>query len=303
MPSQRSALDFARDAAQISLLDQEQPQLRYVTPEIASTSLPYKEPPEGTKVWHRRNGALLLTVTPGVTVDEDDKTVEFKLPYGSVPRMEIAWMCTQAVLTKSPLLELPPAMAEFMRALGINAGTGGKKGSIIRVREQTERLLRANLTLEQRGHPDLDHGAKLVIASSWKMWWSDARPPEKTYIRLSDDFFRLAIGAPVPISLHALQLFQTHPVQMDLYWWLTYRFSYLDKPTLVTWDQLMEQFGFQLARGPQGKHQFRKAIVDALAKVKAVYQQANVEVTKHGLLLKPSPPHISFRGLRALSRS
>lgn len=287
----RTALEFAREAAHVSLLDTDERELGYVTKAFASTSLPYKEPPPTTDVWWRRNGKLLLTVTPGKTVDDNGATHDFGFPFGAVPRLLIAWMSTQAVHTRSPHLQLPDSMAEFIRDLGMGAATGGKKGSISRLRDQTNRLLQCSLTIKQEGDPRLDLGGKLLLASTWKLWWSEDRAPGPSWIRLSEEFFQLILSAPVPISMHALRVFQKHPVQIDLYWWLTYRLCFLQSPMLVTWDQLSEQFGFQLAPGPQGKHQFKKAITDNLAKVLAVYQQANVEVTKHGLLLNPSRPH------------
>lgn len=298
-PSTNSALALARDAEKVSQLDLEQPDLRFVTPQVASTSLPYKDPKD-VKIWTRRNGNLVLTVTPGTIPDENDEARELGLPYGTIPRMGIAWMCREAVRTQNPELELPKSLAEFMRALGINGVTGGKKGSIQRVRNQFERLRHCHLILQQQGHPDLDHGLQLGIASAWKMWWSTKDAPSRTFIRLTDEFFRLAVSSPVPISMHALRRFQQYPVQIDLYCWLTYRFSYLTKPTHVTWEELIEQFGFQLAPGPQGMHQFKKAIIDNLVKVKAIYYQANVEVTKKGLLLKPSQPHVAFKGTAQL---
>ncbi|AIJ25578.1 replication protein RepA [Amycolatopsis methanolica] len=293
-------LAFARDAAQVSILDREQQELGFVTRVFASTSLPYKEPPPTTEVWWRRNGKLLLTVTPGKTLDEDGTVQNLGFPFGAIPRLLLAWLSTAAVQTRDPLLQLPDSMGEFMRDLGIGAATGGKKGSISRFRNQTNRLLECNLTVKQEGDPRLDKGGKLNIASSWQLWWSENKTPGPSWIRLSEEFFQLILRAPVPISLHALRVCQKYPVQMDLYWWLTYRLCFLQKPVLVTWEQLSEQFGFQLAPTPRGLFTFKKAIVDNLKKVLAVYQQANVEVTKHGLLLKPSQPHVPFKGLRAL---
>jgi hypothetical protein len=293
-------LAFAKAAAQVSALDREQQELGFVTRVFASTSLPYKEPPAATEVWWRRNGKLLLTVTPGKTVDNAGVTQNFGFPFGAIPRLLLAWLSTAAVQQHDPLLQLPESMGEFMRDLGMSATTGGKKGSISRFRNQTNRLLECNLTVKQEGDPNLDKVGKLNIASAWQLWWSEDKATGPSWIRLSDEFFNLILNAPVPISLHALRVFQQHPVQMDLYWWLTYRLFFLQKPVLVTWQQLSEQFGFQLAPTPSGLFSFKKAIVDNLKKVKAVYHQANVEVTKYGLLLKPSKPHVPFKGLRAL---
>lgn len=299
MPVTRSTqaeLDFARAAAEVSTLDRERQELGFVTRVFASTSLPYKQPPDSTEVWYRRNNKLLLTITPGKTVDDAGNTINYGFPFGAVPRLMLAWMSTAAVQTQQPMLMLPDSMAEFMRDLGIGAATGGKTGSLPRFRDQTNRLLHANLTLKQEGDPALDMGAKLTLASAWQVWWEpDRRGP--SYIRLSEEFFQLVRQSPVPMSMHALRLFQKYPVQMDLYWWLCYRLPFLKKPTLVTWEQLYEQFGFQMAATPAGLFSFRKSITDSLAKVLAVYTKARekVDVTKDGLLLTRCEPHVPFK--------
>lgn len=294
-------LDLLAGAERVARLDREQQELGFVTRVFASTSLPYKEPPPDLEVWHRRNNKLLLTVTPGVTVDADGNARRLGFPYGVIPRLMLAWLSTAAVQTRDPKIVLPESMAEFMRDLGIGAATGGKKGSISRFRNQTGRLLESNFTVKQEGDPHLDMGAKLNIASTWKLWWGEDKANGPSWIRLSDEFFQLILAAPVPMSMHALREFQKYPVQMDLYWWLTYRLAFLQHEITVTYPQMSEQFGFQLAPGPQGLFTFKKAMVDALGKVKAVYTQANVEETKNGFLLKPSKPHVPFKGLRAIA--
>uniref|UniRef100_UPI003F498BB7 replication protein RepA n=1 Tax=Amycolatopsis sp. CA-096443 TaxID=3239919 RepID=UPI003F498BB7 len=296
--STQAELDFASAAAEVSALDRERQELGFVTRVFASTSLPYKQPPASTEVWYRRNNKLLLTITPGKSVDDAGKTINYGFPFGAVPRLMLAWMSTAAVQTQQPLLELPDSMAEFMRDLGIGNATGGKSGSLSRFRDQTNRLLHANLTLKQEGDPALDMGAKLNLASVWKVWWEqEPNTREPSYIRLSEEFFQLVRQSPVPMSMHALRLFQQYPVQMDLYWWLCYRLPFLKKPTLVTWEQLYEQFGFQMAATAAGLFSFRKSITDSLAKVLAVYTKARekVEVTKHGLMLTKCEPHVPFK--------
>ena len=51
-----------------------------------------------------------------------------KLPYGNIPRLLLAWVCTEAVRTQSRELVLGRSVAEFMRKLGIYHNSAGKGG-------------------------------------------------------------------------------------------------------------------------------------------------------------------------------
>ena len=48
-----------------------------------------------------------------------------KLPYGTLPRLLLAWVCTEAVRTQSPELVLGDSFAAFMRKLGMEDRGGG----------------------------------------------------------------------------------------------------------------------------------------------------------------------------------
>ncbi len=75
---------------------------------------------------------------------------------------------------------------------------------------------------------------------------------------------------------------------MDLYVWLTYRMSYLRKPTLVPWQGLQNQFGSDYSR----LRDFQSHAVSQLEKVIRVYPTVRVSQTDTGLRLYPSPPHV-----------
>ena len=80
---------------------------------------------------------------------------------------------------------------------------------------------------------------------------------------------------------------------IDIYAWLTYRFSYLHESTLIPWALLKNQFGGDYER----ERDFKRYFVLQLAKVKELYADAKFEVTPDGLRLFPSRPHV--RLLRA----
>ena len=75
---------------------------------MALCSLP-RTNPGNRKEYKRVNGPFTLYMVAGGGN---------KLPYGNLPRLLIAWLCTEAVRTQSPDLVLGPSLSEFMRKLG-----------------------------------------------------------------------------------------------------------------------------------------------------------------------------------------
>ena len=92
--------------------------------------------------------------------------------------------------------------------------------------------------------------------------------------------------------MRALQALKQSPLALDIYAWLTYRLNYLRKPTEIPWQALQTQFGADYATDTQGVRNFKKAFLHHLKKVLRVYPQARVNDGDHGLLLRPSQPHV-----------
>lgn len=275
--------------------DQVQP-VGYLAKFFALTSLPYKDPGPDARVWWRRNGPLLLTVTPGMRLGPNDEPVSIGCPFGAMPRLLVAWMSTQAVLTQSPEIYPGNSLRGFLAELGQKA-TGGKNGTITRLREQTNRLLSATLEVKLEGDANRDAGKKLLVASEWDLDWHNSnkdRPLHpRSRIRLSPEFYEELIQNPVPLDLLIMQALDS-PAAMDLYTWLVYALKDLEGQLLVPWTALRDQLGFQLAHNPAGMHQLRTSVIKYLGRVREVYPEANVTPTKEGLLLTPSRP-ISVR--------
>ena len=66
-----------------------------------------------------------------------------KLPFGTNPRLILAWLCTEAVRTGSRDLVLGRSLSEFMRKLGI-ASTNGRTQA--RLRNQMKRLFNCSVS-------------------------------------------------------------------------------------------------------------------------------------------------------------
>lgn len=302
----RDDLAFVRDV--LARRDDEAgEEVGYVARVFASTSLPYKNPGDDLPVWRRRNGNLTLSVQPGAPLlDAAGNEVPSGYPYGTLPRLLLAWLGTEAVRRKERVVPLGDSLADFCRQVGLIA-SGGANGPITRLRDQAQRLLRARISVdyaETVGETQRHRARFLQVADSYDLWWSDHVPGQATllpsYVELSQQFFDEMINRPVPVDLWALRELKGAPLRLDLYIWLTYRLSYLRQPTVVSWDQLRAQFGTQ-ATTPAAKAKFRSDLLAHLTRVLAVYPDARVEYLATGLKLSPSRPSISRNGRASLS--
>ncbi len=103
----------------------------YMARALTQATMPHSK--QATNEFTRQNGLFTLSLMAPAKIG---------LPYGSIPRLLIAWVTTEAVKTKNPYLELGPSLSSFMAELGLQP-TGGRWGSITRLRDQTNRLFKS----------------------------------------------------------------------------------------------------------------------------------------------------------------
>ncbi len=229
----------------------------------------------------RRNGNYSLTILSPSSIG---------LPYGSIPRLLLAWVTTEAIKTKSKELELGDSLSGFMRELDL-VPTGGRWGSITRLKEQTKRLFASSITALYE-HGDGTQIINQAVADRAVFWWHPKDPEQaalwKSQVTLSDNFFKEIIDRPVPIDMRAIKALKKSPMALDIYVWLTYRVSYLKRPTAIPWASLAMQFGSNYSRLVD----FKASFTSELKKVATVYGDLQVEVLPNGLVVKPSLTHI-----------
>lgn len=257
--------------------------LGYIARALVQATIPYKQ--ISSNEFKRSNGAFKLSIL----ADSD-----IGLPYGNIPRLLLAWITTEAVRTKSKELILGNTLSEFMKELDL-IPTGGRWGSITRLRTQMKRLFSAAISCT---YDDGSHWAikNIQPISEANLWWEPKQPNQATLwestLTLGQDFFEEIINRPVPIDMRALKAIKRSSLAIDIYCWLTYRMSYLKNKTTIPWPALQAQFGSTHALTPQGIRNFRKAFLKELKKVYVVYNNINVEQDKSNLILYPSKPHI-----------
>ena len=73
--------------------------------------------------------------------------IEDKLPFGNIPRLLLAWVCSEAVRTQNRELILGRSLYEFMRKLDMNDRSGGANAERTRLKNQMRRLFGCTVTL------------------------------------------------------------------------------------------------------------------------------------------------------------
>lgn len=212
------------------------------------------------------------------------------LPFGSIPRLLIAWIATEAVKTKERELILGNSLSDFIRSIGYEV-RGGTRGDITRVRDQMERLFSCYISCSHV-NDKVFQNKNLIITDKANLWWEPKGVDQinlfTSTITLSQAFFDEITNNPVPVDLRALKALKRSPMALDIYSWLTYRNSYLKRSTVIPWESLQMQFGAEYKRTID----FKIAFLDQVKNVHSVYPEANLEENKHGLMLKPSPTHV-----------
>ena len=285
------ALHHFTQADQVNLLvsaREADPDLGFMARLMALCSLPRTNPGDRHQ-YKRVNGPYKLVMVAGA---------DNKLPYGSLPRLLLAWVSTEAVRTRSRELVLGRSLSEFMRTLGISSDSGGNRGELTRLRNQMKRLFRCSVSLnyeDERG----DASVSSFIADRTEFWWNERKPDEptlwKSKIYLGEAFFNEIIRHPLPLDMNTLKALKRCALGLDLYLWLSYRTFALRAPLRLTWKQLYRQFGLHPAKASENQtvQNFRYKILRELKKIKLAWPELNYTTAKGILILLPSTPAIS----------
>ena len=273
------------------------PDLAYMGRQLTLCCLPRTNPGDKSQ-YLRPNGPYQLGMSAGPG---------YKLPYGSLPRLVLVWMCSEATRTQSRILTLGNSFLDFMHQIGITSNSGGKRSYRTRLQDQMERLFNSTVQMSYRD----DHGAGTVgarVADRTQFWWDPKRPGERVLwqstIELSEKFFEEIMQHPVPVDMNILKALTRSSLGLDYYLWINYRVFGIEQPFLLTWPQLYRQFGLDPAKaGDKDTVQnFRKNSLRELKKIKAAWPGLDYATPAGGLILRPSPPSILPRQLRLLSR-
>ena len=287
-PQARHHFTTLRQVNQLIEASEAEPDLSFMARLLALCSLPRTNPKQRLQ-YVRRNGpyALYMTASSGN-----------RLPFGTLPRLLLAWVCTEAVRTQRRELVLGRSLYEFMHKLGLDDQGGGERGNRVRLRNQMMRLFSCSVSVvyDEAWHKVQ---AQSFIADRAEYWWDVSRPDVPVLwdstIRLGEEFFNEIIAHPVPLDLHTLKSLKRSSLGLDLYLWLNYRTFTLKTPLTLTWRQLFRQFGADPLK--VSKHgsvsMFRAACLRELKKIKRAWPGLHYHTVTGGLVLSPSSPRIA----------
>ena len=254
---------------------------------LCQTSLPHSRPAENHIAWSWRSGRFSLIVQPGLM--DTARGVEYVgVPYGSKARLILIHLQTEGI--RSRTVNLGASLSAFMRSLGL-AVTGGKRGTIGAVREQALRIARCNFTMQWTG-ADGQGGERTIIADSrivdrLELWRSEKEGWCET-VELSERFHDHLREHAVPLDKRGIAHLAGNSLGLDLYALLAYRLPRLDRDLHLRWSAIQGQIGSSERTTFTLAQRIREVIPDVLV----AYPHANVGVTTHGLLLRPSKPAV-----------
>ena len=266
--------------------------LGYMARALVQATMPHTDP--GTHYFERTNGLVTLSIVNRPQVG---------VPYGSIPRTLLAWLCTEAVRTQNPELMLGKSQAEFMRKL--NLASNGR--DIARLKNQAHRLFSSMISLTGRTGSD-DLGIEnVVIAKRAMLFWNVKSPEQRSIwestLTLTTDFYDEVTGAPIPIDLRVLSALSQSPLAMDIYTWLTYRVFLLQvknrHEVLIPWEALNKQFGTGYGRR-LGKNGLPPATADQERMALNSFRSRFMMRLREVLLYYPDAQHSISGGLAGL---
>jgi hypothetical protein len=252
---------------------------------LIQCSFPHADPKEAT-TFTRKNGWLELTL--GTTRPDAG------LPYGVPARLLTIYCTSEAVRTNSPEIYLGDSVHDFLRRLDVPI-TRGARGSLSVYANQLLRLIRSTLTIDENirsgaGRTGL-HIRQALFVEEAQLWWDEpeAKIGNGSSLVLSSVIFHSILERSAPLATHAIKRLRKSPMDLDVYAWLVHRLFHLNRPSMVSWSQLSDQFGHSYRE----QRTFRRFFLDSLKRVSAVYPEAKLKVTAAGVLLLPSRPHLA----------
>ena len=265
-------------------------ELAFLHSGLCQTFLPHARPASDDEIWRRRAGRFTLLVSPGA-IDDGCKVARVGVPYGTKARLILIYLQSEGV--KGRVVSLGASMSAWIRSLGLSV-TGGPRGSITAVREQALRIARCNFTLQWDATDAAGNVQTLVrdtqIVEGLELWTAPGgavgRWPET--VELSTKFYEHLKEHAVPLDKRAIAHLSGNSLGLDLYTLFAYRLPRLKEGLHLSWLQLREQLG----SGEAHTRSLAQRIRDVLPEIQTVYPDAKVEVTRHGLMLRPSLPAV-----------
>ncbi len=281
----------------------EEPVPSFLHSALCAMSLPVRRPVDDTAPILRQDGQYTLAITPRPVlqrVDGQQRMAVLGVPYGSLPRLILIHIMTEAVRTRSRHIVLGTSFTDWMRRMGFRTISYGPRGSATLIREQLDRLLACEWMIRwdnETSKGDTEFAVKEIKLTSDYAGTNGRQGGFSREILLTEGFFEHLREHAVPLDENAIRQLRDSATALDLYTWLAYRLPRVpgNRPAVLGWRQLAVHFG------NEGKNirKFRQTIRDAWDRhVSAVYPEARAEFDTMAVRLHASPPPLERRAIR-----
>jgi Plasmid encoded RepA protein/DnaA N-terminal domain len=294
------AAALARKAGQPDLFDRvnavatEEPVPSFLHSALCAMSLPVRRPADDAAPILRQDGKYTLAITPKpvlVAEDGQQRLVPLGVPYGSLPRLILIHVMSQAVRGRTRQIRLGETFTDWMRRMGYRTISYGPRGSATLIRQQLDRLLACEWMIRWQGEDE--HGAREFGIKEMKLTtqYVGSDGPGGAFVReliLTEAFYDHLKDHAVPLNENAIRQLRDSPTALDLYTWLAYRLPRITsrRAAVLSWHQLASHFGNE----GNNIRKFRQTIRDAWERqVSAVYPEARVDFDSGLVRLHPSP--------------
>lgn len=290
-PTQLRLIEAAAEIRSGSIED-----ISYQHTVLCQTGLPYRN--TDARRWERKNGRVTLNIEAGSAYHPDqDKFVDLPLPYGPKARLILIHLNSEAIRTRSPVIEVEDSMTAFVKVL--QSGRDPTGPEIRKFKGQLSSLsvatIRMAMTIEKTPEGQRARQINTNIVRSLDVWFPK-NPSQRvlwpTTVELSPEYFQTLVNHAVPLNQKAVAAMAHNAMALDIYAWLAQRLWRVpsNSEALVPWTNLHQQFGHGYTTRIR---KFRQVFLQTLNKtVLPEYPQARVNSTPEGLVLKASAPPI-----------
>jgi hypothetical protein len=284
----------------------EEPVPSFLHSALCAMSLPVRRPADETAPIIRQDGQYTLAITPRPVlqkIDGQQQMAVLGVPYGSLPRLVLIHIMTEAVRTRTRHIVLGTSFTDWMRRMGFRSISYGPRGSATLIRQQLDRLLACEWMIRwdnERVKGGQEFAVKEVRLTNEYAGTTARHGEFSREILLTEGFFDHLREHAVPLDENAVRQIRDSATSLDLYTWLSYRLPRINKtqPTVISWSQLAVHFGNE----GNNIRKFRQTIRDAWERqVSAVYPEARAEFDTTAIRLYASPAPLARRPLRLVT--
>lgn len=264
--------------------------LSFIPKHFILACLPHKDVGD-VGSWGKNVNNLSLLIESGSFL-RDNKAINIGIPYGSIPRLILIWITTEAVRKKNREINLGKSFIGFLKAIGFKAYGGGKNGPMNRVYQQMLRFFSSRISftiLSKNAVYRENYG----IADQFYLWTSSNFDDKKLKgkIVLDEVFFNYLLSNPVPLNWEMILSLKQSPLAIDLFIWLCYKAATLNSPQKFHWETLHNQFGSDFSCIRSFKYKIKKH----LERILILYPELNITLNSRFIEINPSPSLIKSR--------